>query len=376
MKRVVLLGGGHAHLHVLRDAALRPWKSAEITLVSPFDHHHYSGMVPGYLQGQYGEDELRFDLRRLCRASGARFVRGYAQRIDASSGWVDVEGHRIPFDLASLDVGSAPAGTDVPGVQEHASTVRPMSRAVALRDRVDERIHSVPDANPVRVCVVGGGAGGVEVALALHRRIERAGKDAQVTVLDRGPILSGYSARARERATALLVRRGIVVQTGHDVVAVQTDAVVTEGGQPVGADLVVWLTGAAPPRLLDRSNLPTSPGGFFQVDSTLRSVDGTPVWGAGDCVTLSEHPDMPKAGVYAVREGPVLAHNLRAQVEGGPPREYRPQSSFLSLLNTADGKALLRWHGLLSHSRWAWWLKDWIDRRFVRSYHQVEQTTP
>ena len=122
MKRLVLLGGGHAHLHILRDAALRPWESAEITLVSPFDHHHYSGMVPGYLQGQYGEDELRFDLPRICRASGARFVRGYAQCVDASGGWVEVEGDRIPFDLASLDVGSAPAGIEVPGVREHAST--------------------------------------------------------------------------------------------------------------------------------------------------------------------------------------------------------------------------------------------------------------
>jgi selenide,water dikinase len=371
MKRVVLVGGGHAHLHVLRDAALRPSPGAELTLISPFDHHHYSGMVPGYLQGRYREEELAFDLRRLCQAARVRFVRGSAERIDVASRSVVVDGHPIRFDAASLDVGSAALGMDVPGAREHAWTVRPMNQAVALRERTDALIRAATGDRPVRVCVVGAGAAGVEVALALHRRIESAARRAELTLLDRGELLPGYPSRVRGLASEILSRRGITVHRG-EVRAVQEDGVRLHAGESMPAELVVWLTGAAPPALIRASDLPMGSDGFFQVDSTLRSTDGAPVWGAGDCVSIEGHPDVPKAGVYAVREAPVLAHNLRAWVAGGGPREYRPQSSFLSLLNTADGMALLRWHRFVSHSRLAWWLKDRIDRRFVRRYQALE----
>lgn len=371
MKRVLLVGGGHAHLHVLRDMALRLWNGAELTLISPVDHHQYSGMVPGYLQGEYREADIAFDLPRLCRAAGARFTRGFATRIDAVERFVEVDGHRIAFDIASVDAGSAPVGMDVPGVQEHAWTVRPMNRALALRERMDELVAKTSKGGVIRVCVVGSGAAGVEVSLALARRIEDGGKTAEVILLDRGAVLAGYSDRARRRAAKILRSRGILVQTGEEVSAVGAQGVALKNGQLVDADLVVWMTGAAPPELLSASNLPKNAEGFFRVDSALRSADGAPVWGAGDCVSLDQYPSIPKAGVYAVWEAPVLTHNLRAAVEGGSPREYHPQSSFLSLLNTADGKALLRWRAITSHSRWAWRLKDHIDRRFIRDYAKV-----
>jgi selenide,water dikinase len=149
---------------------------------------------------------------------------------------------------------------------------------------------------------------------------------------------------------------------------VERDAVHVASGARVPADLVVWVAGAAGPALLGGAGLPLDPRGFLLVDPTLRTVDGAPVWAAGDCATLAERPGTPKAGVYAVRQGPVLARNLRAALGEGTPVPYVPQRTFLSLLNTADGKALLRWHGVVSHSRWAWWLKDRIDRRFVRRY--------
>ena len=371
MKRVLLVGGGHAHLHVLRDMALRPWDCAELTLISPFNHHQYSGMVPGYLQGEYQESDIAFDLPRLCRAAGARFIRGFATRVDAAGRFVEVDGQRITFDIASVDAGSAPVGMDVPGVQEHACTVRPMNRALAIRERVDELVAKTPKGGVIRVCVVGSGAAGVEVSLALARRIEDGGSTAEVVLLDRGAVLAGYSERARRRAARILRDRGILVQTGLEVRAVSAQGVELKDGQSFDADLVVWMTGASPPDLLAASDLPRNAEGFFRVDSALRSADGAPVWGAGDCVSLDQHPNIPKAGVYAVREAPVLTHNLRSAVEGGSPREYHPQSSFLSLLNTADGKALLRWHAITSHSRWAWRLKDHIDRRFVRDYATV-----
>jgi selenide,water dikinase len=217
--------------------------------------------------------------------------------------------------------------------------------------------------------VVGAGAGGVEVALAVHRRIRERGLRPEVTLVEAASdVLPEYAAPVRRRAAGILARRGVGVTLGSAVSRVEAGAVHLTAGPRAPADLVVWIAGAAGPAWLARAGLPLDPRGFFLVDPTLRAVDGAPVWGAGDCATLADHPETPKAGVYAVRQGPVLARNLRAALGAGTAAPYVPQRAFLSLLNTADGKALLRWHGVVSHSRFAWWLKDRIDRRFVRRY--------
>ena len=294
---------------------------------------------------------------------------GLATRIDVAGRDVAVEGARLPFDVLSMDVGSDPAGLDVPGAREHVVTIRPMRQAVALRARVDALAGRGARAIRSASSSSGAGAGGVEVALALHRRVREAGALPEVTLVEAAPaVLPGYAARVRRRAARILGRRGVTTMTGAAVSRVERDVVLLASGPRLSADLVVWLAGAAGPGVLAGSGLPLDDHGFLLVDPTLRAVDGAPVWGAGDCVTLSAHPDTPKAGVYAVRQGPVLARNLRAALGQGTPGAYAPQKTFLSLLNTADGRALLRWHGVVSHSRWAWRLKDRIDRRFVRRY--------
>jgi pyridine nucleotide-disulfide oxidoreductase family protein len=366
--RLVLVGGGHAHLHVLADLAARPLSGVEATLVSPSAWHHYSGMVPGFLQGVYAEGELAIDLASLAARARARLVEAPAERIAIPDRTVDAGGASLPFDVLSLDVGADPAGLDAPGAGEHAVTVRPMRQAVALRARIDA-LAGPARRGPVRVTVVGAGAGGVEVALALHRRIRNAGSRPELTLVEAASdVLPDYAPPVRRRAARILAARGVAVTIGRAVSRVEASAVQLDDGARVPADLVVWLAGAAGPALLRSAGLALDPRGFLLVGSTLRVVGGAPVWGAGDCATLAAHPETPKAGVYAVRQGPVLARNLRAALGEGSPAPYVPQRTFLSLLNTADGKALLRWHGVVSHSRVAWWLKDRIDRRFVRRY--------
>ncbi|HVC19597.1 MAG TPA: FAD-dependent oxidoreductase [Vicinamibacterales bacterium] len=365
--RWILVGGGHAHLHVLRQWARAPLPGIELLLISPYDHHHYSGMVPGFLRGTYPEEALTVDLRALARAAGGRFVRAFAEAVDGPGRLVEAAGERLAFDAVSLDVGSAPAGRRLPGVEAHALSVRPMTRAVALRARLDALLDQ-PSERPLSVIIVGGGAAGVEVALALERRIAEGGRARVVRVIERGAtILREFAPAVRQRARRLLERRGIEVWTASEVSEVEADAV-RIGGARVPSDLTVWLTGAAAPDLLDASRVPRDAAGFLHVDGTLRAVDGTPVWGAGDCVSIRGAEGLPKAGVYAVREAPLLDVNVRAALRGGAPRRYRPQRTFLSLMNTADGRAILRWHGLVLHARAAWWLKDRIDRRFMRRY--------
>ena len=377
MRRLVLVGGGHAHLEVLRRAAARPFARTEIVLVSPFPTHHYSSMVPGLLQRRYAEAELTFDLPALCVAARARFVEGWATEVDGAGRRVRTDGGGLDFDGASLDVGSDPAGLDVPGAREHAHTVRPITRAAALAAELDRLAGEAPGGE-LPVCVVGGGAAGAEVAWAVQRRLAAAGRVAKVALVERGAeLLPEYAPAARALATRLLEARGIRLLVGRDVAAVSPHAVTLAGGEAVESRLTVWLTGAAPGELLSRSSLARDGRGFILVDRTLREAGGAPVWGAGDCVTPRDHPLTPKAGVYAVRQAPVLAANLRAFCEGRPPaRHFVPQPHFLALLNTGDGRALLRWHGVLSHSRLAWELKDWIDRRYVRRYQRLYAARP
>lgn len=366
-ERLVLIGGGHAHVHVLDDLARAPVAGLDVVLVSPYGQQHYSGMVPGYLAGIYPEEALVFDLPRLCARAGARFVQACADRVDAAARRVHAGGEAIDFDLASLDVGSWPAGWDLPGVREHAVPARPMRRVVELRARVDE---GAAGGGTVSVAVVGAGAAGVEIALALERRVRDRGATPRVTLLDASAdrVLPGYEPRVRRRAASILARRGIAYRAGARVAAVEADGILLEDGTRIAADHTVWLAGAAAPPLVAASGLPRDESGYLLVDDTLRAADGSPVWGAGDCIRLAGRPPLPKAGVHAVRQSPVLAANLRAALTGASPVSYRPQSTFLSLLNTADGRALLRWHFVAVHAAWAFRLKDRIDRAFVRRY--------
>lgn len=391
MRRLILLGGGHAHLEVLRQAAARPFAGVEILLVSPTVLHHYSGMAPGYLQHTYAERALAVDLPAFCRVAGTRFQQGCADLVDPAGRWVKVDGGRLECDLVSADVGSGPGGLDdVPGAREHAVPLRPVSRTVGLRARLDallrqpdsrtepRRTPGSPDAGAtpaLTVCVVGGGAAGVEIALAVRRCADEARQPAEVTLVERSAQLLGERGeRAAKTVATLLDRRGVQVRTGATVASVGARAVALDSGEVVPAQLTIWLAGAAPTAVTAASALPKDDRGYWLMDDTLRSVGGGAVWGAGDCIGIEGHPDVPKAGVYAVRAAPVLAANLRIAAEQGEPvprdrfRRFDPQSSFLSLLNTADGKALLQWRGLSAHARWAWWLKDAIDRRFVAKY--------
>lgn len=414
MIRLVLVGGGHAHLHVVEriaDSRARGdgrWDGVEVVLVSAYPVHHYSGMLPGYLQGRYREEELRFDLQALARAAGIRFREGWVDRVEVfggggraagvgphatsasgtqPAGQVHLDGESIPFHLASLDVGSVAGGTAVPGVREHTIALRPTSRAVELARRL-EGLQRRP--GPVEAVVVGAGAAGFEVVLAVAERLSRAGSSREssqgrVTLVEAGPeILPEFSERVRRRGLAELGRWGVEVQTSTRVSRVEEDGVRVEGPQGesrLPSHLTVWVAGAAPSPLLAASDLPLARSGFFQVNGALQAADDTPVWGAGDCIELAGFPWMPRAGVYAVRQAPVLADNLEMAVEvlrsgGGserPPRTYTPQTSFLSLLNTGGGRALLRWKGVVALGRWPWWLKDWIDRRFMTRYHGLEK---
>jgi selenide,water dikinase len=366
-RHLVLVGGGHAHVHVLRALAMRPEPGLRVTVVSPASHAVYSGMVPGVLAGRYEAADARIDVRALAARARATFLADRVVRIDAGGRRVELaERPGLAWDLLSLDVGSRPADGGRVAADAPALMVKPIEVAAA---GIQEALARPPGPDGRRAVVVGAGAGGTEIALALSARLRREG-GGRVTVCDR----AAEPARDRGERASRLVRRafdrhGIEFVGGVEVVHVGRDGVRLAGGRRLAADLVVWATGAAGPPFLAGSGLPVDERGFLRVGDDLRLEGHPAVFAAGDCATLVSHPGLAKAGVYAVRQGPVLARNLRAAARGETRLEpWRPQRRFLSLLNTGDGRAILSWGTLATHGRLAWRLKDWIDRRFVRTY--------
>lgn len=370
--RLLLVGGGHTHLEVLRRIALEPLPRVTLTLVSAVSRHHYSGMVPGFLSGMYSEADIAFDLPALTARARGTFLEAKAAGLDPTKRIVRLEdGREIGYDVVSFGIGSDTRGSVRGGVAENAELVKPIHRVVALRDKIS-LFAARGSREPVRAAVVGAGAAGIELACAMAAVFDRAGQAREVEVLEASErILAGYSGCFVRRAREVLRDKGISVSTGARVLSVSSERIELADGSSRSSDLTIWLTGPEAYPVFRGCGLPLDEKGFLLTDDSLCSLTDPRVYAVGDCGTLARHPRTPKAGVYAVREGPVLWESLRAALEGGRLPRYEPQKGFLSILNTADGKALLRYGPIVSWSRWAWILKDRIDRNFMRKYQSL-----
>jgi selenide, water dikinase len=365
---LVLVGGGHTHVQVLRRFCMAPVAGVRLTVVIDQPEAVYSGMVPGFVAGDYAAHELAIDVVPLARRARARVVIARAVSIDAGAHRIELEGRpSLAYDVASLDVGATVRGLDLPGVRAHALATRPIARLVA---DLDARIAALPTRT--RVVIVGGGAAGVELAFTLDTRLRATGRAPEMLLFTEGAeLLEDYGRRVRRLAGDALAARGIRIRTGARVGAVRADGIVL-AGESTSADLVVWATGAAPLPFPCGSGLPLDAEGFVRVEPTLEVVGTPDLFAAGDCASLPFAPWVRKAGVYAVREGPVLDGNLRARLGGRALRAYRPQRDFLTLLNLGGSEAIAAKWGVALRGRSAFRLKDWIDRRFVERFRVLD----
>ncbi|WP_110813387.1 selenide, water dikinase SelD [Pseudoroseicyclus aestuarii] len=349
---LVLIGGGHSHALVLRRWAMDPLPGARLTLIDPGPVTAYSGMLPGYVAGHYAARDLQIDLVRLARRAGARLVIGRAEGIDKGARQVRVAGRApIGFDVASLDIGVTSAMPELPGFAEHAVPVKPLG-AFATRWEAFRRA-------PGPVAVIGGGVAGVELAMAMAHGL---GRRAEVTVIEHGRALAGTSGRARTLLLARLQALGVTLIEGAEVAKVEAEALVLADGRRLPAALTVGAAGARAQGWLSETGLETK-GGFLSVGETLQTSDPA-IFAAGDCAEML-HAPRPKAGVFAVRQAPVLARNLRAALTGGRMRRYSPQRDYLKLISLGEKAAAAEKAGLALASHWLWRWKDRIDRRFM-----------
>ncbi len=366
MKQLLLMGAGHAHAQVLLDWARAPVPGVELVVVSPQALAPYSGMVPGWLAGAYRFEEIVIDFPALCARAGARWVAAELQSLDAPRRRVRLStGEEMPYDLLSLNVGST---LDEPACP--SATVLPLRPLSALHTRYAALLQAWADSaapaegRPFQVTAVGGGAAGFESLLAVLARLRRLqpGREVSARLVSRGAqLLPGIAPAARRAAGAALQRAGVQVQLGQGWPGDEAEP---------RTDLLLWATGAQaqawqrdPQR---RGLLAVDEAGFVRVDTMLRSVSHPQVLAVGDCAAWAQ--PLPKAGVYAVRMGPVLTQNLRAALGQGEPRRYTPQHHFLALLATADGRAIASRGRFGLEGAWAWRWKDRIDRGFIRRF--------
>jgi selenide,water dikinase len=379
VKDLVLVGGGHAHVIVLKKFAMKPLQGVRLTVIARDLHTPYSGMLPGYVAGHYEFDEVHIDLRPLCQLAGARLYHDEATRFDLEARQVICRGRPpVSYDVASVNIGSTPSFNGVSGADKFTTPVKPINNFVARWQHLVERVLNNP--GPHRIGVVGAGAGGTELLLAMQNRLgsllAEQGKradDLEFHLITKSEtILPSFGTGLRRRFERLMTARRIHVHTGAAVEKVVPGAITIFGGKTIELNEILWVTAAGAPPWLRESGLNVDEQGFIEVRDTLQSTSHANVFAAGDIAAVVNHP-RPKAGVFAVRQAPALNENLRRFLVGWPTRPFTPQRDFLALISTGDKYAVASKWGFSAEGHWVWKWKDWIDQRFMHRFNELPE---
>lgn len=363
-RRVILVGAGHAHLHVARHAGSFADRDTELVLVDPGDFW-YSGLATGMLGGAYEAADDRIDAEALITRYGGQFIRDRAVGLTPSQRRVHfASGQSMPYDAISWNIGSRVA-TDIPGSNlPHVWTVKPIVNLWRLRKELEG---TAPDKH-LSVTVIGGGASACEVAANLNALAQRRGKKVQIRLLSRSrSLLPGFPPGAGKQLCRVLRSRGVDVRFDSEVAHIESAQVLLGEGSRFASDLVILATGLLPAAEMSNLSLPSNDRDGLHVTPHLHSVADSLVFGAGDCIAFANR-SLPKLGVFGVRQAPVLLNNLLATLDGKPLQEYRPQKHALSILNLGDGTGLAAWWRLWLHGKWMLRLKNHLDQRFLNRY--------
>ena len=363
-RRVVLAGGGHAHLTVLKNLDRFIDKDHSVTLISPTTHHYYSGMGPGLLAGTYRPQEVRFHVKKMAEDRGAEFILGKVNRVAPGDRVLYTETEeKIEYDVVSFNTGSQVPLDGISDSAKEVYPVKPIDNLLMARNTILDRI----DNEDLRLAVVGGGPAGLELAGGLRQIVKHKDGSARITLFAGSRLLGSLPEKARRYAYQALSDRQIAVVEGDAVQDINDGYLVTSKGREFQFDLLLLAWGIKPSRLFGDSGLPTDPSGGLLVNEYLQSIKYPEIFGGGDCIGFQQKP-LDKVGVYPVRENPILYHNLLAAVTGGEMKPFEPQDQYLLILNVGGGKGIFWKQNWIWKGRLAFYLKDYIDRKFMREF--------
>ncbi len=364
-KSLVLVGGGHAHLTSISRMRELTAGRHRVTLVSPSPEHAYSGMGPGVLGGFYSIEEIRFPIKRMVEGGGGLFLEDLVTEVDPRRRLLGLaSGREIPFDVVSFNVGSAVNPSLVKDPLSPVYPVKPVENLHRARNRI---IELAKEKKKIGILVVGGGAAGLEVAGNAWRLLKEQTREGKITLAAGGRLLSSHGGRVREEALVSLGQRNIQVIEGQRIVRIQGLKGELEDGSFLPFDVCFLATGVEPPPLFRKGGLPVGDDGGLLVNQYLESVSHPHTFGGGDCISYAPR-FLDKVGVHAVRQNPVLHHNLMAALESRSLRPFIPQKHYMLIFNLGDGKGLLTRKSWVWQGRLAFLLKDFIDRRFMKRF--------
>lgn len=380
VKQLVLIGGGHSHLAVLKRFGMNPVPGLNLTLISRDIETPYSGSLPGHISGIYERDDIHIDLRPLAQFAGARIIQSEITRIDFDNKIIHCQDRpRIDFDLISLNIGSKPNAVKIPGASEFALGIKPIDQFLEHWEIIHSEILATINSHkkPYRFLIIGGGPASVELAFAVQQRIhsELSIKNYKNSPLEIGivtadkEILKFHNSKVRQFLKAELASRSIELMLGHEVVEFTEGKIHCSNEITIEADTMIFATGASIPSWPEECGLAIADDGFIEVNEFLQSSSHDFVFAAGDAATIKDQP-RPKSGVYAVRQGKPLAENLQRFAMGKKLHPYSPQKHALALINLGNKKAIASRNNLFFQGRSVWSLKNSIDTTFIRKYSQ------
>jgi NADH dehydrogenase FAD-containing subunit len=364
-KHLVLVGGGHAHLTVLINLAAYMERGHRVTVIGPSPYHYYSGMGPGLLSGIYRPQDVRFHVKKIVEDRGAIFLEDRVISVNADQRTLTLQsGSKIHYDIVSFNTGSdVPLGGLVSQPGERIVPVKPVYNLLKARRLM---VSALKDKS-IQVIVIGGGPAGVEVTANLWRLVNRNRGKASIQLIAGQRLLAALPERVRDLTLRSLTDRGITVTEGTHVQVMTRDEIRMSSGSSHPFDIAFMALGVQPSQIFCDSGMPTGPEGGLLVNAFLQSVAHPEMFGGGDCVSFADRP-LAKVGVYAVRQNPILYHNLLAALEGKEMKPFMPQKDYMLIFNMGNGRGILWKKNFVWEGRLAFLLKDYIDRKFIRKF--------
>jgi len=363
--RLVFVGGGHVHLLSLKNTDRFIREGAEVILIGPDRFHYYSGMGPGMVSRIYRPEQVRFDIQRMVESRGGMFVKDKVVSVDTTSKTLALQGgESVSYDLVSFNVGSYVPMDRIPGAGGVAIPVKPIENLEKARGTILKSFEN----GIARILIIGAGPAGVELAGNIWRFARNENGHAEITLANsRDQILPNFGPKVGLLAQESLIQRGIRVLSNFRVASMEQGLARSESGEEVSFDVAILTIGIMPQRIFADSGLETSEDGALLVSDTLQSTNSPDILGGGDCISVKENP-VDRVGVYAVREAPILFHNLLARLKGEPLTTFKPQKTYLLIFNLGDGSGLFVRGAWVWKGRLAFTLKNYLDRRFMSRF--------